>query len=307
MYVFPLNTFQLLKDFRKMGAMNSTQSTPHYELLDSGDARKLERFGEKVLVRPSTLCLWKPRLPRSAWDQADAFYEHERGWKFRAQKFESWNCACGEVKFKLRTQDNGQVGLFPEHASYMPRLAQAVRAISAKRAAPARVLNLFAFTGMASIVAAKAGAQVTHVDLSKKALDWASENIALNDLPADALRFIKEDAGDFVERELRREKKYDIIIADPPSFSRISGKKTWQLSEIIQPMLEQYVRLLEAHDAALFFTCHHTEMSPPIVGNILLDLTHPRRTSLEFSHLSIPEKDSGRTLPAGWLVLAQFE
>lgn len=286
--------------------MKSAPSIPQYELLDSGNGQKLERFGERALVRPSTLCLWKPRLDRNAWGNADATYEHERGWKFRAQRFESWNCACGEVALKLRTQDNGQVGLFPEHATYMPELTAAVRDIFAKRAASPRVLNLFAYTGMASIVAAQAGAQVTHVDLSKKALDWASENIALNDLPGDSIRFIKEDAGDFVERELRRGKKYDIIIADPPSFSRISGKKTWQLSEIIQPMLAQYVGLLEERDVSLFFTCHHTELNPPIVGNVLLDLVHPRHASMQFSHLSITEKDTSRTLPAGWLVLARL-
>lgn len=273
-----------------------------YALRDSGNGQRLEQFGDKLLVRPSTLCIWKPRQSKNVWDQADATYNHDKGWKFRAAKFEEWNIESSLWSLRLRTQDNGQVGLFPEHATYMNRLDSVVRALADKLQREPRVLNLFAYTGMASVVCSRAGAHVTHVDLAKKALDWASANFELNRVPASAIRLIKEDAADFVHREIRREKKYDVIISDPPSFSRIAANKTWQLDEVIVPMLEATIKLLEPELSALFFTCHHAELSGPIAANVLLDLTSQRSALIENTPLAISESGSARSLPAGSLV-----
>lgn len=275
---------------------------PGYALLDSGNGQRLEKFGGKILIRPSTLCLWKPRQAQAIWDKADASYNHEKGWKFRTARFEEWTFESNAFALKLRTQDNGQVGFFPEHANYMGKLSDILKTLHKSLGRPAKVLNLFAYTGMASVVCLKAGAQVTHVDLAKKALDWASINFELNKTSPAALRLIKEDAADFVHREIRRDKKYDIIISDPPSFSRVAANKTWQLDDVIVPMLESTTKLLEKDQSALFFTCHHAELSGPIAANLLLDLTAGRDAKVENSPLAIPEQNSPRSLPAGSLV-----
>lgn len=285
--------------------MESAPITPPrlgYELLDSGAGKKLERFGDKRIIRPSSLCIWNRRLAEADWKSADAEYDHKAGWKFRAQKFEEWDCTCDGFTLRLRTQDNGQVGFFPEHSLYMPKLEQVVRTISGLRTRPARVLNLFAYTGMASIVVAKAGGHVTHVDLSKKALDWASINFGLNSAPAGAYRLIREDAGEFVERESRRGNKYDIIITDPPSFSRVTAKKTWQLEEVIVPMTRALTAILESDRAALFFTCHHADVTGPTVSNLLFDFLPTGTVQCEQTALTLRELKSGRVLPAGSLV-----
>jgi 23S rRNA (cytosine1962-C5)-methyltransferase len=155
---------------------------------------------------------------------------------------------------------------------------------------------------MASIICLKARAHVTPVDLSKKALDWASQNFELNGVAALPLRLIREDALDFVDREVRRNKKYDIIICDPPSFSRITPKKTWQLEEIMLPMMENLAKLLDPKRGALFFTSHHSDLSGPLVSNVLLDLFAGKKLETDSLALSIRESGSPRLLPAGNLI-----
>ncbi|MBN8548993.1 MAG: class I SAM-dependent methyltransferase [Deltaproteobacteria bacterium] len=279
---------------------------PGYALLDSGNGQRLEQFGDKTLVRPSTLCLWKPRQAKALWDKAQASYNHDKGWKFNGPRFEEWTFGSSSFQLRLRTQDNGQVGFFPEHATYMPQVEQLVKSYTKTLGRAPRVLNLFAYTGMASVVCLKAGAHVTHVDLAKKALDWASANFELNAIPASSLRLIREDAADFVHREIRRDKKYDLIISDPPSFSRIAANKTWQLDDVIVPMLEATTKLLESNMSALFFTCHHAELSGPIAANLLLDLTSGMKAEIANTPLAIPEADSPRSLPAGSLVTCRI-
>ena len=281
-------------------------SFPSYQLLDSGGGLKLERFGERTIIRPSSLCIWSQRAPQSAWDAADARFEPKQGWKFRKAKFEEWNCSSEDLILRLRAQDNGQVGFFPEHTSYLGELLGCIENAKARLQAPPSVLNLFAFTGLASIAAVRAGAHVTHVDLSKKALDWASTNFELNKLPPDARRIIREDAGDFVEREIRRQKRYDIILTDPPSFSRISSNKTWQLEEVLAPMVGSIAKLLPEEGGAIFFTSHHAELGGPVVGNLLCDALPSKKLEIQYRNLSIPETNSQRILPAGNLVFGRY-
>ncbi len=277
-----------------------------YQLLDSGDGLKIERFGQRTLVRPSSLCIWGPRAGKSVWESADARFEPKQGWNFKRDKFDEWDCRVENFTLRLRTQDNGQVGFFPEHTSYLPELLSAINAAKSRRGSAPSVLNLFAYTGMASIAAAKAGAHVTHVDLSKKALDWANANFELNGVTAESRRIIREDAGDFVDREVRRQKHYDIILTDPPSFSRISSSKTWQLDEVLAPMVGSLSKLLYEDGGSVFFTSHHAELGGIVVGNLLCDALPMKNLNLQYQSLSIAEKNSPRIIPAGSLVHASF-
>ncbi|NDC39781.1 MAG: hypothetical protein EBZ48_17405, partial [Proteobacteria bacterium] len=199
----------------------------------------------------------------------------------------------------LRLQRNGQIGFFPEHTHYMPQVASAVQKALERSPTPPLVLNLFAFTGMASMVAAKAGGQVTHIDILKPALDWARKNAAANQLPENALRLIPEEAVVFLEREVKRNKGYSVIILDPPGFSRIDKNQSWDLPDVLPQMVELTTKLLTP-GGEIFFTSHGAEHGGVTVENLYLDLLPASQISSQ--QLLIPENDSPRHLPAGYLV-----
>jgi 23S rRNA (cytosine1962-C5)-methyltransferase len=274
-----------------------------YALLDSGNGERLERFGDVILTRPSSLAIWKRRKP-ALWANSTASYSHEDGWRAGGKAPEEWPISVAGVTLTLRLQRNGQIGFFPEHALYMPELAESVaRARQAGTASP-QMLNLFAFTGMASMVAAKAGAHVTHIDILKPALDWAKKNAAANQLAENALRLIPEEAIIFLEREVKRNKSYSVIVLDPPGFSRIDKHQSWDLPDVLPEMIELTTKLL-APGGEIFFTSHGAEHGGVIVENLYRDLLPAAQITSQ--QLLIPESDSSRQLPAGFLVRINTE
>lgn len=274
----------------------------NYELLDSGNGSKLERFGQKLIIRPSSLCIWARRQPQSTWTRADAEYHPGGGWSIKGGAFEEWDISIAGCALRLRLQENGQIGFFPEHSSYLPSLMDALNHSQQRRENVPKVLNLFAYTGLASVLAAKHAAHVTHVDISKRALDWASINFQLNAIPETSRRIIREDAADFIEREARRSNSYDMIICDPPSFSRLSGKKSWQLEDILPRMVGSLAKLLSMDGGSIFFTSHHAELGGAVTANLFYDSFKDRSPKIETRQLSIAEHDSPRAIPAGTLV-----
>lgn len=279
----------------------SKSKSAAYELIDSGEGERLERFGEKVLARPSSLCVWKRRTP-DAWQNKHARFDpKKKRWEIFGQKFETWNAEIQGITLTLRLQDNGQIGFFPEHASYLPRVKRDIEKLLKGGNKPPQVLNLFAYTGLASLVALQSGAIVTHVELSKRALDWAQQNVLANDAPKQHLRFIREDAMEFLRKEVRREKQYDLIIADPPSFSRVSDKETWDLDVILPELCELLTQLLCPAGGLLYFTSHLVELGGAVAANLLRDFL-PEEVELSVEPLFIAEANSQRVLPAGQLV-----
>lgn len=277
--------------------------SPHYALLDSGEGRKLERFGEKTIARPSTMAVWRRRRPAAEWADADATFDPDSGWRFRGAPIPSWRFETALCTLLLRPQTNGQIGVFPEHASYLPDLVGAIERLRSKRLNTVSVLNLFAYTGMASIVAARAGASVTHVDISKRALDWARENIALNSLPEGSVRLLPEDAVAYLGRLAKKGQRFDVIIADPPSFSRLSAKKTWSLDDVAPHLVELLVAVLSPEQGELFLTSHHFELGAHTLANLLSDQlgSEPGATTT-ITGLAVQEDRTTRTLPASFLV-----
>lgn len=267
---------------------------PAYALVDSGDYQKLEKFSGKLIARPSSLCLWRKSSKPDAWKSADAVYHPKKGWQFKGVPFHEWILEGRGINLKLKLQDNGQVGIFPEHAQYLTILTDFL----SKRAAP-EVLNLFAYSGMATSAALKAGAHVCHVDSARKALDWAKENSVLNDIPDGRLRLIADDALAFLKREARREKRYDAVICDPPSFSRLAGKKTWKLDEVIFDFVRSCLAVVK-EDFLLVFSCHHHALDSRVLRNVFISEVDTKRINITTCDLAIEENSPfNRKLPAG--------
>ena len=274
-----------------------------YELLDSGAESKLELYGDKRIARPSSVCIWTKRNP-SQWEDADAVYLPQRGWQFsRRGKFESWQCAIEGVNLELRLQSNGQIGLFPEHAMYQSRLRDSIERLKKTGIARPRVLNLFAYTGLATVVAARAGCEVTHIDLSKKALTWARQNLDLNKIDS-GVKLIPEDAMTFLGRVKKRGELPHIIIVDPPSFSRVSKDATWTIESVLGDLVEAVVSATDPTHGAILFTNHSSFFIHEIVKNLFLDSMANRNVAVTAEGLLVPEASSHRTMPAGSLVSA---
>ena len=235
-----------------------TRGLDDYQLLDSGHGRKLERFGEILLIRPEEQAIWTPRLDEASWSEADATFTgntDEEGagrWKRRDGVGESWTCRHEEVRFYCRFTSFRHVGAFPEqeaHWRYLrDRLSQAGERPS--------MLNLFGYTGLASLIAAQAGAEVTHVDASKKAIAWARDNQALSGLEDKPIRWITDDAGKFSAREVRRGRRYDGILLDPPKYGRGPAGEIWDLFADLPEILRLCRALLKPDTGFLILTAY---------------------------------------------------
>jgi 23S rRNA (cytosine1962-C5)-methyltransferase len=282
----------------------SSQLPASYQLLDTGAGLRLERFGACTLVRPCRLALWKQSLSAHEWQAADARYDHKAGWIFSKKKFEQWDIESDGIVLRLRLQSNGQVGVFPEHWLYAGWIAERLRQQQRVEARTPKVLNLFAFSGMATIVCARAGAQVTHVDISKRALEWASTNFELNSLSKDSVRLIREDALAFMAKEQRRGNRYDCIIADPPSFSRVSDSQNWELEQQLPTLLERAISLLAPQNSSFLFTSHLYEFGEQVMENLTRDAFQDAGRAVPQILTSQLILGQNRKLPAGFLVIA---
>ena len=198
-----------------------------YTLIDSGNQQKLERYGEYLIVRPCSQALWLPSLPQKEWDRADASFSREGGnaWNTKKKLPASWVVEIEGVRFKISPTDFGHLGVFPEHSQLWKGMKEAI----ARRKSP-QILNLFAYSGGATLAAAQTGAHVCHLDASKGMVAWARENAALNNLTKAPIRWIVDDVVKFLNREVKRGTRYDGIIVDPPSFGRGSQGEVFKMS-----------------------------------------------------------------------------
>lgn len=256
-----------------------------YALIDSGDQKKLERFGSVTLVRPCGQALWKPS--NSDWT-ADATFSREgkKGWD--GETPDSWICEHEGIKFRLSATDFGHVGVFPEHSFLWKWAKDQVKPGS-------RILNLFAYSGAATLALAKAGAEVCHVDASQGMVKWARDNAALNGLQESPIRWIIDDVLKFLKREIRRGRTYDGILLDPPSFGRGAKGEVFKIERDIHELLNLCKQLLS--DNPLFVICsNHTNTFTPTVMHHLLD-------EVFGGHIEVGElllkAEKGRDIPTG--------
>lgn len=237
-----------------------------YELIDSGEGRKLEQVGKFLLDRPCSQALWKKTLSQGEWDKADAmFTRQEKGeWKFKKEKIFSWNLSIEGISFQIQLTDFGHLGVFPEHAMLWKKIREK---ISKKK--NFSFLNLFAYTGGATLIASQAGAKVCHVDASKPTLAWARQNAELNHLSEKPIRWIVDDVFKFLQRELRRGEKYDGILLDPPTFGRGTRQEVFKIERDILPLLESCQNLLSSDFSFFIFSCHTPGFTPLVLQNLL--------------------------------------
>ncbi|MET0294932.1 MAG: class I SAM-dependent methyltransferase [Phenylobacterium sp.] len=265
-----------------------------YALLDSGGGRKLERYGPYRVVRPEPQCLWSPARPAD-WEGADAVFdpegEEDAGrWRFQGRPKESWPLSWGEVRFTGRFTSFRHLAFFPEQAANWAWLDARVRGAGR----PLKVLNLFGYTGVASLVCAAAGAAVTHVDASKRAVAWARENAALSGLDAAPVRWITEDAKKYVAREALRGSRYDGIILDPPKYGRGPGGEVWKLLEDLPELSRLCVELLSENASFLLLNAYAERISGPALASLLGERLAGRGGHIDWGELTLVEDGGAR-------------
>ncbi|MGC1619976.1 MAG: class I SAM-dependent methyltransferase [Candidatus Acidiferrum sp.] len=230
-----------------------------YELLDSGSGRKLERFGAVTLIRPEPQADWSVSLTEKSWTEAHgSFVQLSRSkngeWKFAQSVPTRWQMRRENLSFWVEPTPSGHVGVFPDQASHWDWLASLI----ASAATPPRILSLFGYTGLATLACAAAGAHVTHVDASRKAIKWARENQSLSQLEDRPIRWLVDDAQSFVAREVRRGRTYDGLILDPPRFGRGPKREIWKVEESLPALLRQCRKLLSPSPAFVLLNTYTT-------------------------------------------------
>ena len=272
-----------------------------YEVLDTGDGEKLERWGDIVLRRPDPQVIW-PKSNPSLWQKAQAHYHRsEKGggqWEFFGKLPEKWVISHGDLQFFVRPTGFKHTGLFPEQAANWVWMSNLCIERAAQGNAP-KVLNLFGYTGGATLACARAGAQVTHVDAAKGMIQWAKENRELSKLPETSCRWIVEDALAFVRREIRRGSRYDGILMDPPSYGRGPNGEVWKLEDELFGLVATCAQALS--DTPLFFliNSYTTGFQASVLSNILRLCVGARHEGLiDAQELCLPVQ-SGGVLPCG--------
>lgn len=271
-----------------------------YELLDSGDHQKLERFGAVTLARPDTQAIWKKSKPE-LWETADATFVFENGkgaWKKRDGLADTWDVPYADSAFLAKFGNFKHTGIFPEQEPNWSWSTERITALNKPE-----VLNLFGYTGAASVVAANAGANVTHVDSSKSSIGWCKENAVKSGLAEDTIRFILEDARAFAKREARRGTKYHGIILDPPAFGRGAKDEVWKIEEDLIPLIETLKEILSDEPGSFFLINGYAAGYAPQSFAQLVESVFPD-TSIEYGELRLPESGSSRSIAEG--IYARF-
>lgn len=269
-----------------------------YELIDSGAGSKLERFGPYRFVRPEPQAIWQPALPRKQWDAADAVFRAGDGqdggrWHVQNPIPERWEMRYRDLRFWAQPTPFRHLGVFPEQANHWDWMTDLID--NSRR--PANVLNLFGYTGIASLAAAAVGARVTHVDASKKTIGWARENQALSGLDDRPVRWILDDALKFVKREVRRGAQYDGIIIDPPPFGRGPKGEIWRLEESLPIMLDECRQLLSQRPRFVVVTAYAIKTSALGLYYLLRDMLGDLGGAFATGEMVNVERSAGRLLP----------
>jgi 23S rRNA (cytosine1962-C5)-methyltransferase len=285
------------KRARPAGKPPILEVTGSYSLLDSGAGRKLEQFGAVTLARPAAQAAWK-RDRQKAWSKADAAFDRDGGnrWTDRNELPESWFIEVDGIHFKLSATDFGHLGIFPEQRPLWRWIGETVRQHSKRKL---NILNLFAYSGGSTLAAARAGAAVCHLDASKGMVEWARENAALNELSDAPIRWITDDAIGFLQREARRDRRYDGIILDPPTFGRGKRGEVFKIEDDLHRLLDACEVVL-SDDPVLFLLSGHTPgYSAQVLANILEQRAAKWPTGNVDSGEMLLEGENARPLPSG--------
>jgi 23S rRNA (cytosine1962-C5)-methyltransferase len=281
----------------------TTSRLSDYELIDSGDAEKLERFGNIILKRPDPQAFWRKKLV-TEWKNFDAEFVSEGAkgkWKFKTEIQKEWNVQIEDINFELRFPKSGtgfkHVGVFPEQSSNWQWINETITEKTSHNFTPS-VLNLFAYTGGATIAALQAGANVTHVDASLGSIEWAKRNTEISGVAERPVRWIVDDAKKFVEREIRRGNHYHGIILDPPSYGHGPKREIWNIEKDFLPLVDSIKKILHSEPLFVLINGYSSGYSALAYAENLAAFEEKFGGTLDAGELSIQDK-SGRNLPCG--------
>ncbi|SNR81906.1 23S rRNA (cytosine1962-C5)-methyltransferase [Humidesulfovibrio mexicanus] len=298
-----------------------TPGWPEYELIDSGDSRKLERFGKYRIVRHEPKAWWRPALPEREWAKAHAAQDEEGRLTVSQKLPDAWSVrldlstgneepALGITLEARVSQTSRHIGLFPEQAPHwrlVARLGRELRETAGSDAPRPRLLNLFGYTGAASLAAQAGGFSTTHVDASRPAIAWAKRNQELSGLADDPVRFLLDDVVKFVQREKRRGNRYEAILLDPPSFGRGPNREVWKVEGMIRELLHDCRELLSDRARLVLLTMYNIEASALMLGNLMDDVLRGMQGTVSVGELAVPHTAPGaqarflpRSLFARW-------
>ena len=280
--------------------MRFSENWTDYELIDCSEGERLERWGDVVLIRPDPQVIWATPKKDSRWYNADARYFRSKTggghWEVYHKIPDSWFISYRQLRFGIKTMGFKHTGLFPEQAANWDYIAELIHASGRE----VKVLNLFAYTGAATVSALAAGAAVTHVDASKGMVAWAKENAAASHLSDRPVRWLVDDCKKFVEREIRRGNHYDIIIMDPPSYGRGPGGEVWKLEDEIFPLVEKCTEILSEKPLAFLVNSYTAGLSPAVMQYILgVTVAEKFGGVVRAEEIGLPVSASGYVLPCG--------
>lgn len=280
--------------------MRNTTDWKDYELIDCSGGERLERWKDIILVRPDPQVIWNTPKLNPLWHKANAYYHRSKSgggaWDIRSKMPPFWSINYGDLTFNIKTMGFKHTGLFPEQAVNWDYTREIIR--QANR--PVKVLNLFSYTGAATVACLKEGASVVHVDASKGMVQWAKENAQSSGVADRSVRWIVDDCIKFVQREIRRGNKYDIIIMDPPSYGRGPGGEVWKLEEEVYNFVELCTQLLYEDSLMMLINSYTTGLSPSVMEYILGVLVKPKfGGEVSSSEIGLPVTESKMVLPCG--------
>ena len=271
-----------------------------YEILDMANGEKLERWGDITLIRPDPQIIWKEKMYPEKWKKADGRYSRSNtgggSWSNNKRILKSWRIKYKDLSFNIKPMGFKHTGLFPEQAFNWDWMMEKIKNSNRE----IKVLNLFAYTGGATVACLKAGASVCHVDSSKGMCEWAKENVKASGLQDKSVRFLIDDVVKFVNREIRRGNKYDAIIMDPPSYGRGANGEVWKFEENIADLIKLCMNVLSDNPLFFLVNSYTTGISSRVLQN-LLQINIPRKFKGKFSNgeIGLPMKDSELVLPCG--------
>jgi len=288
-----------------------TTKQKEYELLDSGDGKKLEKYGKYIMSRPDPEAMWKRNLSEKDWVEADLEFIRngtKNKWIIKNGVPNNWDIVYGDLKFSIKPTSFKHIGLFPEQIpnwEWMEKIITNYKLLINNEEKKPAVLNLFAYTGGATLVCAKAGAEVAHVDASKNAVEWARKNAELSGLTDAPVRWLIEDVTLFLKREIKRGRKYDAIIMDPPAFGHGPKDELWKIEEDFLNLMNLCRQVLSDDPLFILINGYTAGYSSIVYQNNLMDLMKDYKGKVEGGELAIEETKSKRLLPCG--IFARWE
>ena len=290
--------------------MNIARDWKDYEILDMADGMKLERWGNVVLTRPDPQIVWKDRSFKKLWNETFAIYERSSSgggaWNYKKVVPKQWTVKYKNLTFNVKPMGFKHTGIFPEQAVNWDFMMEKIKNERARTGRKIKVLNLFAYTGCASVACLSAGAEVTHIDSSKGMIEWAKENVKSSGLIDRPIRFLIDDVIKFVNREIRRGNKYDCIIMDPPSYGRGANGEVWHFEDNISDLVELCMKILSNDPLFFLINSYTTGISSQVLENILI-MSMPKKFKGIYSNgeIGLSMTNSKLVLPCG--IFAKWE